>query len=94
MIVESQDRDRAQQILAKIGEEYRRARKAESEFIEWEQAHRQDGACDEFARRFYAWLDAAEPFDASQSAIEERFPEFVDDLKQRLAAAEESGKGA
>lgn len=89
MMAESSDRDRAQQILARIGEEYRRARRAESEFIEWERAHRQDGACDEFARRFCAWLDAAEPFDASRTVIEEQFPEFVSDLKQRLKIAEE-----
>jgi broad specificity phosphatase PhoE len=89
MTVESSDRDRAQQILARIAEEYRCAAEAESEFIEWERAHRRDGACDEFARRFYAWLDAAEPFDASQTVIEEQFPEFVSDLKRRLKIAEE-----
>jgi hypothetical protein len=94
MMVESNCRGRAQQILARIGEEYRHARKAEIEFIEWERAHRQNGACDAFARRFYAWLDAAEPFDASQTVIEEQFPELVGDLKQRLSAAEEPERRA
>lgn len=91
-MVESTDRGRAQQILTRIVEEHRRAVKAENEFIEWERAHRQDGACDEFAKRFCAWLDAAEPFDASQTVIEEQFPELVDDLKQRLRATEEPKK--
>ncbi len=76
----------AQQILAKIVEDYRCALKAEGDFIEWERTHRQDGPCDEFAARFGAWLDASEPFVAGQSAIEQQFPELVGELSERLKA--------
>jgi hypothetical protein len=75
-----------QQVLDKIVEDYRRALKAERDFIEWERSHRQDGTCDEFAARFGAWLDASEPFVAGQSAIEERFPELVGELSEKLKA--------
>jgi len=77
---------KAEQALTRIVEDYRRALKAEREFIEWESTHRRDGACDEFAARFYAWLDASEPFVAGQSAIEEQFPELVDELAEKLKA--------
>jgi len=76
----------AEQILAKIVEDYRCALKAEGDFIEWERAHRQNGPCDEFAARFCAWLDASEPFVAGQSVIEEQFPELVGELSERLKA--------
>jgi hypothetical protein len=80
--------NRAPQILARIVDDYRCAMKAENEFIEWERTHRRDGNCDEFAERFYAWLDASEPFVAGQTVIEEQFPEFVDELTEKLKAVE------
>ena len=76
----------AQQILDRIVDDYRRASKAEEEFVEWERAHRLNGQCEEFAERFYAWLDASEPFIAGKSVIEEQFPEFVDEMTARLNA--------
>ena len=77
---------KAGEILGLIVEDYRRAKSAEQEFIRWESAHRKDGDCDEFAERFYAWLDASEPFVARKSLVEEQFPEFVYDMTKKLDA--------
>jgi hypothetical protein len=79
-----QDQNQAQQILARIAEDYRCAVRAEREFIEWERAHRNDGECDEFASRFFAWLEASEPYVAGHNLIEERFPELMDRLNNEL----------
>jgi hypothetical protein len=80
----AKDLAEAEQILASIADDYRYASRAEHDFIEWECRHRNDGGCEEFATRFFAWLEASEPYVAGQNMIEERYPELMDRLNIEL----------
>jgi hypothetical protein len=74
---------KADEILASIAADFRRALEAERDFVEWERTHR-GAEFNEFARRFMEWVDASEAYVRKYHMIEEQFPVFSDKMHTAL----------